>query len=90
METNLTSDAQRYNKDVAYVAQYLGVAEPTIRRWLLLGKIPARKIGHCVRFSEAELQKWVAQQPVVGRFPVEENAVAPLRAETHQHTPPAA
>ena len=44
--------------DVGQVAAMLRLSVATIRRWVLTGFIPYRKIGRAVRFSEAELREW--------------------------------
>ena len=41
------------------VAEYLGVAEVTIYRWLEKGKIPAHKIGKQWRFKPSMIDEWV-------------------------------
>ena len=41
------------------VAEYLGVAEVTIYRWLEKGKIPAHKIGTQWRFKPSMIDEWV-------------------------------
>jgi excisionase family DNA binding protein len=43
---------------VAEVADKLGLSIATIRRWVLTGFIPYKKIGRAVRFSAAEIQDW--------------------------------
>ena len=44
--------------DVGQVAEMLGLSVATIRRWVLTGYIPYKKIGRAVRFSAAEVQDW--------------------------------
>ena len=43
---------------VSQVAEMLGLSVATIRRWVLTGYIPYKKIGRAVRFSAAEVQDW--------------------------------
>ena len=44
--------------DVGQVAEALKLSIVTIRRWVLTGYIPCKKIGRAVRFSAAEIQDW--------------------------------
>jgi len=44
--------------DAGQVAEMLGLSIATIRKWVLTGYIPYRKIGRAVRFSAAEIQGW--------------------------------
>jgi excisionase family DNA binding protein len=44
--------------DVGQVAQMLGLSSATIRKWVLTGFIPCKKIGRAVRFSASEIQGW--------------------------------
>jgi excisionase family DNA binding protein len=44
--------------DVGQVAQMLGLSIATIRKWVLTGYIPCKKIGRAVRFSASEIQGW--------------------------------
>src|SRR3990170_2875796 len=41
------------------VAELLSVSETTIRRWLVLGRIPAYKLNHQYRFSRIEIENWM-------------------------------
>jgi excisionase family DNA binding protein len=45
--------------DVGQVAEILGLSSATIRKWVLTGFIPCKKIGRAVRFSALEIQGWV-------------------------------
>ena len=44
--------------NVCQVAQMLGLSIATIRKWVLTGYIPYKKIGRAVRFSASEIQEW--------------------------------
>jgi excisionase family DNA binding protein len=44
--------------DVRQVAEVLKLSAVPIRRWVLTGYIPCKKIGRAVRFSAAEIQDW--------------------------------
>jgi excisionase family DNA binding protein len=44
--------------DVGQVAEMLGLSIATIRKWVLTGFIPYKKIGKAVRFSATEIQEW--------------------------------
>jgi excisionase family DNA binding protein len=46
------------------VAQMLGLSIATIRKWVLTGFIPYRKLGRAVRFSAAEVQNWAQDKSV--------------------------
>ena len=50
--------------DVGQVAEMLGLSVAAIRRWVLIGYIPYRKIGREVRFSAAEVQEWALDKMV--------------------------
>ena len=50
--------------DVGQVAGMLGLSIATIRKWVLTGYIPYRKIGRAVRFSAAEIQGWALSKSV--------------------------
>jgi len=44
--------------DVGQVAEMLNLSSATIRKWVLTGYIPYKKIGRVVRFSPSEIQDW--------------------------------
>ena len=44
--------------DAVQVAEMLGLSVATIRKWVLTGYIPYKKIGRAVRFSALEIQDW--------------------------------
>jgi excisionase family DNA binding protein len=44
--------------NVGQVAEMLGISIATIRKWVLTGFIPYRKIGKAVRFSAADIRDW--------------------------------
>ena len=50
METYLT---------IEELAEYLKLAEQTIRRWVLNREIPYRKIKRVIRFRVSEIEKWI-------------------------------
>ena len=50
METYLT---------IEEVAEYLKLAEQTIRRWVLNREIPFHKIKKVIRFRVSEIEKWI-------------------------------
>ena len=54
----LSSDMVETFLDVGQVAQMLGLSSATIRKWVLTGFIPCKKIGRAVRFSASEIQDW--------------------------------
>jgi excisionase family DNA binding protein len=41
------------------LAEYLKLAEQTIRRWVLNREIPYRKIKKVIRFRVSEIEKWI-------------------------------
>ena len=40
------------------IAAMLELSTATIRKWVLTGYIPYKKIGRAVRFSASEIQDW--------------------------------
>ena len=50
METYLT---------IEEMAEYLKLAEQTIRKWVLNREIPYRKIKKVIRFRVSEIEKWI-------------------------------
>jgi excisionase family DNA binding protein len=63
METYLTIDE---------LAEYLKLAEQTIRRWVLNREIPYHKIKKVIRFRVSEIEKWIDKGGLVN---TDENAV---------------
>ena len=58
---------------VASIAQYFGVAEKTVIKWVLNREIPFHKIKKIVRFRLSEIELWVNTN---GKFPaVDEDAI---------------
>jgi excisionase family DNA binding protein len=52
---------------VGEAASYIGLKEPTLRKWSVLGKGPlAVKIGSAVRYRQSDLDAWIAAQPTIG------------------------
>ena len=41
------------------LAEYLKLAEQTIRRWILNREIPFHKIRKVIRFRVSEIEKWI-------------------------------
>jgi len=41
------------------VAEYLKLAEQTVRRWVLNREIPFHKIHKVIRFRVSEIEKWI-------------------------------
>jgi len=41
------------------LAEYLKLAEQTVRRWVMNGQIPFHKIKSVIRFRLSEIEKWV-------------------------------
>jgi excisionase family DNA binding protein len=41
------------------LAEYLKIAEQTVRRWVLNREIPYHKIKKVIRFRISEIEKWV-------------------------------
>jgi excisionase family DNA binding protein len=48
------------------LAQYLGIAEKTVRKWVLNRDIPYHKIMKIIRFRVSEIEQWVETS---GKFP---------------------
>lgn len=61
------------------VAELLNVSEPTIRRWLSKGLIPAYRLNHQFRFSRIEIENWVMSRKMEdnGQFSSEKNQSVP-------------
>jgi excisionase family DNA binding protein len=49
------------------VAEWLQVAESTIRKWVHYRFIPYVKLGRCVRFRGEEIEKWLDERAEAGR-----------------------
>jgi excisionase family DNA binding protein len=45
---------------VTDVAEYLGVTERTVRTWQRTRRLPYIRIGGTIRFSQREVEAWVA------------------------------
>jgi excisionase family DNA binding protein len=45
--------------DIGGVAKYLGIAEKTVRKWVLNREIPYHKIMKLIRFRISEIEEWV-------------------------------
>jgi excisionase family DNA binding protein len=41
------------------VAKYLGIAEKTVRKWVLNREIPYHKIMKVIRFRISEIEQWI-------------------------------
>jgi excisionase family DNA binding protein len=50
--------------NAAQTAEMLGLSTATIRKWVLAGFIPYKKIGRAVRFSVAEIRDWAMSKNV--------------------------
>ena len=54
------------------VAKYLGIAEKTVRKWVLNREIPYHKIMKLIRFRVSEIEEWINSS---GKFcPVNDEA----------------
>ena len=51
----------------AEVAEWLNVAESTIRKWVHYGFIPHVKVGRAVRFIREDVEKWLRERAEKGR-----------------------
>jgi excisionase family DNA binding protein len=45
--------------DIGGAAKYLGIAEKTVRKWVLNREIPYHKIKKLIRFRVSEIEEWV-------------------------------
>ena len=52
---------------IAGIAAYLGIAEKTVRKWVLNREIPFYKIKKVIRFRLSEIEQWVSNS---GKYPV--------------------
>jgi len=50
------------------VAQWLNLAESTIRKWVHYGFIPCVKVGGSVRFRTEDIEKWLQERARKGRL----------------------
>jgi excisionase family DNA binding protein len=58
--------------DVPEAARFLGVAEPTLRRWLAEGQVPHSRVGGEFHFQRHALLQWLdtqQRQPLGGEGP---------------------
>jgi excisionase family DNA binding protein len=62
--------------DVGQVAEMLKLSSATIRKWVLTGYIPCKKIGRAVRFSASEIQSWARGKS--------KGSVEPQKQEGHE------
>ena len=44
---------------VLEAAEYLGLAEQTVRQWASMRKIPCVKLGTALRFDVSDLDEWI-------------------------------
>jgi excisionase family DNA binding protein len=49
------------------VAEWLNVAESTIRKWVHYGFIPHVKLGRSVRFMRTDVERWLQERSDQGR-----------------------
>jgi excisionase family DNA binding protein len=48
--------------NIEELAKYLGVAEKTIRKWVLNREIPYHKIMKVIRFRVSEIEQWIDEE----------------------------
>jgi excisionase family DNA binding protein len=48
--------------NIEELAKYLGVAEKTIRKWVLNREIPFHKIKKVIRFRVSEIERWIDEE----------------------------
>jgi excisionase family DNA binding protein len=53
--------------DTPQVAEWLNLAESTIRKWVHYGFIPHVKLGRSVRFRREDIEKWLQEKTEKGR-----------------------
>ncbi len=63
METSETKEVVTKWYSIREAAEYLGVAEPTIYRWMRDGEITFRKVGDSTRFWKADLDEVMEVHP---------------------------
>lgn len=51
--------------DMDYVANRYGISRITLQRWVSARKIPFKKIGKNIRFSDRDLAKWEKEKSYV-------------------------
>lgn len=47
---------------VEETAEYLGIAEQTVRNWASTGKLPKVRVHGCLRFDVRALDAWIAER----------------------------
>lgn len=52
------SEPERWHS-LEEIAEYLGVSQDTIHRWIRTKKLPAHKVGRLWKFDVAEVNAWV-------------------------------
>lgn len=50
---------QRRYLNVSEVAEYLGLSQSSIRKWIRTGQIPFRRMNGAIRFDLEEIHQWV-------------------------------
>ncbi len=58
----MTTIIEKKYLKVAEVAEYLGLTESGIRKWIRLGIIPFRKINGAIRFDIEIIDHWINSQ----------------------------
>ena len=52
------SEPERWHS-LEEIAEYLGVSQDTIHRWIRTKKLPAHKVGRLWKFDVSEVNAWV-------------------------------
>lgn len=59
MNTPLTPAAQDRWLSVQELADYLGIKQDTVYKWILRRSMPAHKVGRLWKFKKEEIDGWV-------------------------------
>ncbi len=46
---------------VAEIAEYLGIKEDTVYKWITAKRLPAHKVGRLWKFKKDEVDEWIRQ-----------------------------
>jgi excisionase family DNA binding protein len=52
--------------DAKELASIIGVHPVSVRRWVMLGQVPYRKIGRAVRFTQEDVQAIIGRPVAAG------------------------
>ncbi len=65
MKTEAGLEEKLWN--VPGLSDFIGVKQPTIRKWVHERRIPFIKVGRCVRFRPSSIERWLKRSSFEGR-----------------------